>query len=219
MEKLNSLKEDRIKLKRMKKLIEGLLVDNKLEISDVKMDLKFADISAELLKNKHKLVGLTKNKIGGYTIDYKLIDKDKIYTTSYNNYHYYGCRPENKKEKKEEDNIYNKLTELYPEAIKREYSFPDCKLTRPLYFDFLLTIGDDKILIECDESYRHYNNSDIQVQRDLCKNDYVINNKLKLLRIDPVDVDITKELLQESINKLLTSSILSILRIGKRYDN
>lgn len=221
---LVELKSQHKKLKKTKNLIDELDKQNSLELEQIKMSLRFIDVSDVLRKDNYKLMSLRKDNNGLYSIEYQiirdgLVDTSKTFKMLWNNYKYYGCRQENAKIKEYENVIYEQLVTLFTSNnIKKQVKLDGLKLTRPLFIDFSVKINDETtIYIEVDENVRHWKSKDIQFERDNIKDAYIKDHNLKLLRIDPVDLDLTDTLLNEYIDKLLNSTD-NVLKFGKRYE-
>lgn len=223
LSKLKELKFEHKRFKKSKKLVDNTLKSIDDELLSVKMHLRFMDISKLLLKDNYKLISLTKNDSKLFEIEYQIIkddivDTSKTYKMLYNNYYYYGCRTERQKIKNNENKIYDQLVRLHTiDNVKKQVKLDGLMLIRPLFIDFSVKIDDMTIYIEVDENSRHFNDG-IQIERDKIKDIYIIEHDLKLLRIDPVDMNLTDVLLQEYINTLIKFDD-NILKVGKRYIN
>ncbi len=98
-----------------------------------------------------------------------------------------------------------KFLDSHEISYKREYTFPDCKLQRPMPFDFYIdSYGSVGSCIEYD-GIQHFQDSRMyssipleeRIQRDKIKTDYCKRNGIRLLRISYLDYDNIESILND----------------------
>lgn len=223
---LKDLKNSKKTLKKTKKLVNSLLNEKIDEINKIKIMIKFNEISVVLNKDGYKLISLTKDENGLFVIEYQIInDTTNTYKMLYQNYKI-GCRAENIKIKYFEEDYYERFKLLFGDNnVKRNVKLDGLKNTRPLFIDFEIKIDNDNnkvVYIEIDENNRHFKRDDIQFKRDKLKDNFIIEKKMKMIRIDPLNYDnlFTNDYLNKTIREFISDNDKNnILLIGKRYNN
>lgn len=133
--------------------------------------------------------------------------KNKIFTTSFNNYKRAGvnqCFSCSNKASRGEELIASILNKYNIDFIP-EYRFDDCRDKRSLPFDFYIPLYN--LIIEFDgqhhyENHENWSNFEITKKHDEIKNDYCYKKNINLLRIPYWDGNNLEEIILNKINEL-----------------
>lgn len=165
---------------------------------------EFKELLFNLVGNEYSLIGTYKNSLTKVKIKHNKCNN--TYEVTPNNFLNRDNRcPYCKQRSKGETKIRNYLnSNKY--SFEEQYSFKDCKYKGLLYYDFKVNLNNTFILIEYDgiqhfKETKKFGNDRLEIQkiRDRIKDDYCLNNNIKLIRIPYYNYNNIEEILNEEL--------------------